>query len=52
MPVVYIRVELYNELVRRGHNPTEYINKLLEKALREEDWEDYYEGWEEEKERE
>ena len=30
---VYIRKHLYDEMVKRGLRPTEFVNKLLEQAL-------------------
>lgn len=35
MANIYLRKELYDRLVRRGFNPTEYVNELVEKALKE-----------------
>ena len=33
---VYIRTGNYNKIVERGHNPTEYVNRAVEKELKRE----------------
>jgi hypothetical protein len=35
MPVIYIKVELYNELIKRDEVPKEVIDKLLREYLKE-----------------
>jgi len=32
--LVYIREELYNEIIRRGFNPKEFVNRVVEEALK------------------
>jgi post-segregation antitoxin (ccd killing protein) len=36
MPNVYLRKELYDEIVKRGFDVSEYVNRLVEEALRKE----------------
>lgn len=33
--MVYIKKDLYDELVRLGKNPAKFVNELVEKKLRE-----------------
>ena len=35
MPLVYVRKDLYDELVKLGFEPREVVNKLLEEFLEE-----------------
>lgn len=34
---IYIHTDLHERIIRRGHNPSEYVNKTIEEALDEED---------------
>lgn len=34
---VYIRTDLHERIIRRGHNPAEYVNKKVEEALKKEE---------------
>lgn len=34
---VYIRTDLHEKIIRRGHNPAEYVNKTVEEALKKEE---------------
>jgi len=36
MPTIYLRRDLYDEIVRRGYDVTEYVNKVVENALKTE----------------
>jgi hypothetical protein len=36
MPNVYLRKGLYDEIVKRGFDVSEYVNRLVEEALRKE----------------
>lgn len=35
MPALNLKKELYDELIRRGIDPTKFMNELVEKKLRE-----------------
>ena len=35
MPTVYLRKDLYDRIVRMGNDPSSYVNKVVEKSLRE-----------------
>jgi hypothetical protein len=35
MPLVYVRQKLYNELIKLNEQPSEVINRLLERYLKE-----------------
>lgn len=34
---VYIRTDLHERIIKRGHNPGEYVNKKVEEALKKEE---------------
>lgn len=36
IPQVYLKREIYDELILKHRNPTDYINNLAEKALKAE----------------
>ena len=34
MPQIYLKVKLYNEIIRRGENVSEFIDKAVSNALK------------------
>lgn len=34
---VYIRTDSHEKIIQRGHDPAEYVNKIVEEALKKED---------------
>ncbi len=36
MPTIYLSKELYDELIKRGKNVTEFIDKAVKEALKKE----------------
>jgi len=37
MPIVYLRKKLYDEIVKRGHDVTDFVNKAVEETLKKEE---------------
>jgi len=35
MPMVYMKKDLYDDLVRLGKNPAKFVNELIAKTLKE-----------------
>jgi hypothetical protein len=36
MPTIYLRKDLYDAIIKRGEEPTNFVNRVVEKALKEE----------------
>lgn len=34
---IYLRSDLHEKIIRRGHNPAEYVNKAVEEKLERDD---------------
>jgi len=37
MPTIYIKKELYDEIIKKGEEPNKFINQAVEKELKKEE---------------